>query len=95
MAAIFLGLNAIINRFKYIDVAAGTLSLFQHWRKRKQFNQYNDVIIGAMASQITSLTIVYSSIYSGADQRKHQSSASLASVRESTGHRWIPRTYGQ
>ena len=31
-----------------------------------------------IASQITSLTIVYSSVYSGADQRKHQSSASLA-----------------
>ena len=37
--------------------------------------------MGAMASQITSLTIVYSSVNSGADQRKHQSSASLAFVR--------------
>ena len=37
--------------------------------------------MGAMASQITSLTIVYSAVYSGADQRKHQSSASLAFVR--------------
>ena len=35
----------------------------------------------AMASQITSLTIVYSTVYSGADQRKHQSSGSLAFVR--------------
>ena len=34
--------------------------------------------MGAMESQITSLTIFYSSVYSGADQRKHQSSASLA-----------------
>ena len=34
--------------------------------------------MGAMPSQITSLTIVYSTIYSGADQSKHQSSASLA-----------------
>ena len=33
-----------------------------------------------IASQITSLTIVYSTVYSGADQRKHQSSASLAFV---------------
>ena len=32
-------------------------------------------------SQITSLTIVYSAVYSGEDQRKHQSSASLAFVR--------------
>ena len=35
-----------------------------------------------IASQITSLTIVYSTVYSDADQRKHQSSASLAFVRE-------------
>ena len=37
--------------------------------------------MSALASQITSLTIVYSTVYSGADQRKHQSSASLAFVR--------------
>ena len=40
-----------------------------------------DVIMGVIASQITSLTIVYSTVYSDADQRKHQSSASLAFVR--------------
>ena len=34
--------------------------------------------MGAMASQITSLTIVCSTVYSGADQIKHQSSAWLA-----------------
>ena len=34
----------------------------------------------SIASQITSLTIVFSAVYSGADQRKHQSSASLAFV---------------
>ena len=47
---------------------------------------YSDVIMGAMASQITSLTIVYSTVYSGEDQRKHQRPASLASVRGI--HRW-------
>ena len=36
--------------------------------------------MGAMASQITSLTIVFSTVYSGADQSKHQNSASLAFV---------------
>ena len=36
--------------------------------------------MGTMASQITSLTIVYTTVYSGADQRKHQNSASLAFV---------------
>ena len=42
---------------------------------------YTDVIMGTRASQITSLTIVYSTVYSDADQRWHQSSASLAFVR--------------
>ena len=37
--------------------------------------------MGTIASQITSLNIVYSTVYSGADQRKHQNSASLAFVR--------------
>ena len=44
-------------------------------------NHYSDVIMSAMASQITCLTIVYSTLYLGADQKKHQSSASLAFVR--------------
>ena len=38
--------------------------------------------MSTMASQITSLTIVYSTVYSGTDQRKYQSSASLAFVGE-------------
>ena len=42
---------------------------------------YYDVIMGAIASQITSPTAVYSTVYSAADQRKHQSSAPLAFVR--------------
>ena len=37
--------------------------------------------MGAMASETISLTILYSTVYSGTDQRKHQSSASLAFVR--------------
>ena len=44
-------------------------------------NHYDDVTMTATASLITSLTIVYSTVYSSADQRKHQSSASLAFVR--------------
>ena len=42
---------------------------------------YNGVIMGAIASQITSLTIVFSTVYLDTDQRKHQSSASLSFVR--------------
>ena len=56
-------------------------------------NHYNDVIMSAIVSQITSLTSLYSTVYSDADQRKHQSSASLAFVRGI--HWWIPCTKGQ
>ena len=44
-------------------------------------SHYSDVIMGAMAFQITNLTIVNSTVYLGEDQRKHHSSASLALVR--------------
>ena len=54
--------------------------------KANGHDHYNDVIMSAMMSQITSLTIVYSSVYSDADQRKHQSSGSLVFVRGI--HRW-------
>ena len=49
---------------------------------------FGDVVMGDIASQITSLAIVCSTVYSGTDQRKHQSSASLVFVRGI--HRWIP-----
>ena len=48
-----------------------------------------------MASQITSITVVYSTVYSDAVQRKHQSSASLGFVWGIHRDRWIPRTKGQ
>ena len=48
-------------------------------------HHYSDVMMDMMASQITSLVIVYSTVYSDADQRKHQRFASLAFVR------WIHR----
>ena len=43
-----------------------------------------------MASQITGVSIIMSTVCSGADQRRHQSFASLPLWWESTGHRWIP-----
>ena len=44
-------------------------------------SHYNDIIMGAIVSQITSLMIVYSIVYSDTDERRHQSSVSLAFVR--------------
>ena len=63
-----------------------TFMLLPPWALPWRLLHYNDVIMSVMASQITSLTIVYSTVYSGAAQRKHQSSASLAFVRGI--HRW-------
>ena len=42
---------------------------------------YNDIIMSVMTSQTTSFVIVYSTVYSGTDERKHQSSESLAFVQ--------------
>ena len=53
--------------------------------QQRDSQHYNDVIMDAMASQITGVAIV-SAVCSGADQRKHQSSTSLAFFREI--HRW-------
>ena len=52
---------------------------------------FNDVIMSAaMTSQITSVSIVCPAVCSVADPRKHQSSASLVFLSESTVDRWIP-----
>ena len=63
-----------------IELQAMTFKCDRYWLSKLH------VIMSAMASQITSLTIVYLCVYSSADQRKHQSSASLAFVRGI--HRW-------
>ena len=65
------------------------MELLQSCTKQSNWSNktdYTDVIMGTMASQITSLTIVSSTVYSGTDQIKYYSSASLAFVREI--HRW-------
>ena len=49
---------------------------------KRWHSHYDDVIMTLLTSQITSLPVVYSIVYSGVYQRKHQSSASLAFVRE-------------
>ena len=68
---------------KYIRLYRETVT----FQREYWFNWLHAVIMSAMASQIISLTIVYSTVYSGADQRKHQSPASLAFVG---GIHWWP-----
>ena len=58
--------------------------VIHHYKDMETY--YSDVIMSAMASQITGVSIVYLTYCSGADQRKHQSSPSLAFVRGI--HRW-------
>ena len=53
-----------------------SLCLYKH----DSHYHYCDAIMGIVAFQITSLTIVYTTVYSDADQSKHQSCASLAFV---------------
>ena len=48
--------------------------------QNRQFN-YSDVIMSAMGSHVTGISIVYSTACSGVDQRKHQSSDSLVFLR--------------
>ena len=76
-------LMGIVN-FEIVMVQTGQLLSRGHQYKSYidhiNDQHYDDIIMSAIASQITSLTIVYSIVYSDADQRKHQSSASLAFV---------------
>ena len=56
------------------------------WTDQLLTTHYSDVIMVAMVSQITSLKMVYSTVYLGADQRKYQNSTSLAFLRGI--HQW-------
>ena len=67
---------SISRRVAWLKLGSSCHCTKQPWRY-----PYGDIIMGAISSQITSLTIVNSTVYSNADKRKHQSSASLAFVR--------------
>ena len=56
------------------------------YHKNQDSTHYNDIIMSVMVSQITGVSIVCSIVCSGVDQRKYQSSASLAFVRRI--HQW-------
>ena len=93
-AALFTKWDIFIFSFKLFSNKFWLISKnFLKWPQRSHRSMssycihYNDVIMSSVASQITSRKIVYSTVYSGADQTKHQSSTSLAFVRRI--HRWI------
>ena len=73
--------------YSYVQISTKMQHIAWHyWDNRTSqgftdlLKHYIDVIMGVMASQITSLAIVCSAVHLGADQRKHQNSASLAFV---------------
>ena len=69
----------------HFNVKRHTADLASYWKLKPWFNviyslHYSDVTMTPISSQITSASFVYSTVCSGAVQRKHQSSASLAPV---------------
>ena len=72
------------NRVPLFQIYHGVHTV-QQWQ-RQNTNHYNDVIMSAVTSEITGILMICSTVWSGADQRKHQSSLSLAFVRGI--HRW-------
>ena len=77
-----------INDPKYIDLQRVGRSLLccdvyiSLFKSNTCVLHYSEIIMGAIASQITSLAIVYSTVYSDAEQRKYRSAASLTFVRD-------------
>ena len=65
-------------KFHYVSKVAPDGDLPRQW-----LFHYDDVIMSAIASQITSLTVVYATVYWGADQSKHQSSGEFPAQRAS------------
>ena len=73
--------NGTITSSSQYTETSNSMIMLMSWRGNVFYiTHYDDVIMSTIASQITSLTIVYSTVYSGTDQSKHQSSASLAFV---------------
>ena len=97
-----MGFPKLVRWHLYVESGPCNVSTNYHWAFSVNTHHpslcmfhYDDVIMTTMASQITSLTVVYSTVYSDVDKRKHQSSASLAFVWGIHRDRWIPHTKGQ
>ena len=92
----------VVQQFCYHNTEANTEALYVgkdiHTKlifPRVPCVHYNDVMMGAMASQITSLTIVYTTIYPGKDKKNTKAPRHWPLWGEFTGDRWITQTKGQ
>ena len=81
-------LTIIFETFYSLPILCASFIVAPYFKSglKTTLTHYCDAIMGVMAFQITSLAIVYSTVYSDVDQRKHQRSASLAFVQGI--HRW-------
>ena len=80
--AVFGDINNIDITFSRIQQCKDSaIRSLKKWIRKMIHSHHSDVVMSTKASQVTSLTIVYSTVYSGTDERKHQSSASLSIVR--------------
>ena len=91
IVAMFFSENQLCHTYTCLRQSNTLVVIFTTWHfpqhySKSNINQYSDVIMTTMASQITSLAFVYSIVYSCADLRERQRSASLAFVRRI--HRW-------
>ena len=79
---VWRGISKDIEYRSYSNSQGTWTSRMNHGSSIKNIlGDYNDVIMSAMASQTTGVSFVYSSVCSGVDQRKRQSSTPLAFVR--------------
>ena len=79
-------------KYSFIETAVSLVTRLRihRYRSHKRSAHHSDLIMGAMASQPTGVSIVYLIVCSGVDQRKYQSFASLAFVR---GIRQLPMNF--
>ena len=85
MTHIWVSVSRLHNKHIYIFVPIGYEWGHLHYTHQAlslRRLHYSDVIMSAMTSQTTDVSIIYSSVCSGVYQRKHQSPASLAFVSE-------------
>ena len=75
-----------MENFYYHYIVANPGPVFKNIPCVVKASHQSDVIMSAVASQITRVLTDYSTVCSGADQRKHQSSPLLAFLRGI--HRW-------
>ena len=91
MVGVFLFQKIALKRIS-VDLIDDKSTSVQVMACIRQQAHYYDIIIGAMASQITSLTVVYSTVHWGQVKENIKAPRHWPLCGEFTGDRWIPHT---